>query len=63
MEAGGGVRVAVDVGGTFIDFVLLDEATGEITIEKQPATQATLADEFLTGLHRLPVPPQAVSPP
>jgi len=60
MEAGGGVRVAVDVGGTFIDFVLLDEATGEITIEKQPATQATLADEFLTGLHRLPVPPAGI---
>jgi N-methylhydantoinase A len=49
-------RVAVDVGGTFIDFALLDEATGELTIEKQPATATKLAEEFLTGLARLPVP-------
>ena len=60
MGAGTGARVAVDVGGTFIDFVLLDEATGEITIEKQPATPATLADEFLAGLERLPVPPSGI---
>lgn len=49
-------RVAVDVGGTFIDFALLDEESGELLIEKQPATPATLADEFLTGLGRLPLP-------
>jgi N-methylhydantoinase A len=49
-------RVAVDVGGTFIDFVLLDEATGALVIEKQPARRETLVDEFLTGLGRLPVP-------
>ena len=30
--------VAIDVGGTFIDFVLLDEETGELVIEKQPST-------------------------
>ncbi len=50
-----GYRVAVDVGGTFIDFALLDEATGELTIEKQPATATRLAEELLTGLGRLPV--------
>lgn len=50
-----GYRVAVDVGGTFIDFVLLNEATGEVVIEKQPSTPATLAREFVTGLARLPV--------
>jgi N-methylhydantoinase A len=49
-------RVAVDVGGTFIDFVLLDEATGELVIEKQPARRESLVDEFLAGLERLPVP-------
>ena len=48
-------RVAVDVGGTFIDFVLLDEETGELVIEKQPAHRETLVDEFLAGLERLPV--------
>jgi N-methylhydantoinase A len=49
-------RLAVDVGGTFIDFALIDERTGELTIEKQPATATRLADEFIEGLGRLPVP-------
>ena len=53
-------RIAVDVGGTFIDFVCLDEQTGEVTIDKQPATRQTLVDEFLTGLGRLPAEPAAV---
>ena len=48
-------RCAVDVGGTFIDFVLLDEETGELVVEKQPARRETLVDEFLAGLERLPV--------
>jgi N-methylhydantoinase A len=47
-------RLAVDVGGTFIDFALLNEETGELTIEKQPARAATLVQEFLAGLERLP---------
>jgi N-methylhydantoinase A len=45
----------VDVGGTFIDFALLDEQTGDLTIEKQPATPARLVEEFLAGIGRLPV--------
>ena len=49
-------RVAVDVGGTFIDFVLLDETTGTVTIEKQPSTPDRLVDELLAGLARLEVP-------
>jgi N-methylhydantoinase A len=48
-------RVAVDVGGTFIDFALLNERTGELVIEKQPATPSTIVQEFLAGLGRLPV--------
>ena len=48
-------RCAVDVGGTFIDFVLLDEETGELVVDKQPARRETLVDEFLAGLERLPV--------
>ncbi|OXM75245.1 MULTISPECIES: hydantoinase/oxoprolinase family protein [Amycolatopsis] len=47
--------MAVDVGGTFIDFVMLDEASGELVIEKQPSTSSKLVEEFLTGLGRLPV--------
>jgi N-methylhydantoinase A len=52
-----GSRVAVDVGGTFIDFVLLDEESGDLVIDKQPSTPATLAMELVTGLRRLPIPP------
>ena len=31
-------RLAIDVGGTFVDFVLLDEETGDIRIEKAPSS-------------------------
>ena len=48
-------RIAIDVGGTFVDFVLLDEKTGEITIEKQPSTPERIVDEVGRGLSRLPV--------
>ena len=27
-------RLGCDIGGTFTDFVLLDEATGELQVEK-----------------------------
>ena len=50
-----GYRIAIDVGGTFVDFVLLDEASGEITIEKQPSTAERIIEEVATGLGRLPV--------
>lgn len=56
-----GARVAVDVGGTFIDFALLDERSGELVIEKQPATAGRLAEEFLAGLKRLPTPPPEIA--
>lgn len=48
-------RIAIDVGGTFVDFVLLDEATGEITIEKQPSTAERIIEEVAEGLSRLPI--------
>src|SRR5262245_42322201 len=48
-------RIGVDVGGTFIDFVLLNERTGEYQIEKQSARAGRLVTEFLIGLGRLPV--------
>ena len=47
--------VAVDVGGTFIDLVSVDQQTGEISIEKQLATPDRLAEELVTGLARLPL--------
>jgi len=48
-------RIAIDVGGTFVDFVLLNESTGEITLEKQPSTPERIVEEVGTGLGRLPV--------
>lgn len=50
-----GHRIAIDVGGTFVDFVLLDEATGEITLEKQPSTPERIVEEVGAGISRLPV--------
>ena len=47
--------VAIDVGGTFIDFAYFDEAPDAWSIEKQPSTPAALVDELLDGLGRLPV--------
>jgi N-methylhydantoinase A len=49
-------RVAVDVGGTFTDFVLLDESTGEVSIEKVPSLPDELPRQFLLGLRSLDVP-------
>lgn len=54
-------RLAVDVGGTFIDYILLDERDGSVVIDKQPATASALADEFVRGLQRLPVAPSELS--
>ncbi len=31
-------RLAIDVGGTFVDFVYFDEASNEVIIEKVPSS-------------------------
>jgi N-methylhydantoinase A len=49
--------VAIDVGGTFIDYAYFDEQSGGLIIEKQPSTPTALVGELLTGLERLPVAP------
>jgi N-methylhydantoinase A len=51
-SASSGYRVAVDVGGTFIDYALLDQSSGDLLIEKQPATPDRVVDEFAAGLLR-----------
>lgn len=48
-------RLAVDVGGTFIDYILMNQSTGEVHIDKQPATAENIIEEFSAGLERLPV--------
>ena len=45
-------RLAVDVGGTFIDFVTLDPDTGSISIEKVHSAGA-LDEQFFEGTNKL----------
>src|SRR3989441_2429785 len=46
-------RVTVDTGGTFSDFVYLNEATGEVTISKVPSTPDDPSRAILTGVESL----------
>ena len=32
------LRVAVDIGGTFTDICIMDEATGQVRVAKTPST-------------------------
>src|SRR5437868_3546194 len=45
-------RVGVDIGGTFTDVVLIDEASGRIRIVKLPTTPADFSAAVLDGLRR-----------
>jgi N-methylhydantoinase A len=57
-------RLGIDIGGTFTDAALIDEATGEIRIAKVATTPADPSGGFLEAasglLHQTGVPPQAV---
>ena len=46
-------RVTVDTGGTFSDFVHLNEATGEISIAKIPSTPDDPSRAILAGIEAL----------
>ena len=48
-------RVAVDVGGTFMDLVLMDEETGAIRVEKIASLADQLSGQFLKGLQSFDV--------
>ena len=50
-----GKRLAIDVGGTFIDLVLLDEQTGAVTTEKEPSVIGAGTDNIFKGIERLNV--------
>src|SRR5262245_42406762 len=53
---GDGVHwVGVDVGGTFTDVVVYDEATGALTVGKSPTTAADPARGLLAALAKLAV--------
>jgi N-methylhydantoinase A len=49
------IRVAVDIGGTFTDFVVFDTATGESTVGKVPSTPANPSEGIVQGLQRMGV--------
>src|SRR5215510_8122039 len=46
-------RVTVDTGGTFSDFVYLNESTGEVTISKVPSTPDDPSRAILAGIESL----------
>ncbi len=45
-------RLAIDVGGTFVDFVALDEETGDVRIEKS-LSSGSLEKRFFEGIDNL----------
>jgi N-methylhydantoinase A len=47
------MRIGIDIGGTFTDFVLFDEATGSIQTYKIPSTASKPAEAVFAGLEIL----------
>lgn len=54
------MRVSVDVGGTFTDVIVLDEATGRIRLEKVQTTPANPADGVQQGFAKAGAAPEAI---
>ena len=44
------MRLGVDVGGTFTDLLLYDEATGAVHLAKMPSTPADQSEGVLHGI-------------
>ncbi|HEV8717511.1 MAG TPA: hydantoinase/oxoprolinase family protein [Candidatus Binatia bacterium] len=49
------MRIAVDVGGTFTDVIVLDETTNTLRLEKVETTPQDPADGVLQGFHKAKV--------
>ncbi|MFQ5690872.1 MAG: hydantoinase/oxoprolinase family protein [Gemmatimonadota bacterium] len=49
------VRLAVDIGGTFVDAVAFDGETGDLRLEKAPTTPADPSEGVLEAIHKLGV--------
>ncbi len=47
------LRIGIDVGGTFTDFVLLDAASGRLVHHKEPSTPVNPAAAVETGVVQL----------
>ena len=52
-RAGSGLRLGVDVGGTFTDLLLLDEARGKTFTAKVPSTPADSSIGVLNGIEKI----------
>jgi N-methylhydantoinase A len=50
---GGGMRIGIDVGGTFTDVILVDEKEGTFHYTKTPTTHYDLAEGVLKGLEEI----------
>ena len=55
-RAVGRYRLAVDTGGTFCDLVLLDEATGRLSVRKVPSTPDDPARAIFEGIDAVRAP-------
>ncbi|MDP3824932.1 MAG: hydantoinase/oxoprolinase N-terminal domain-containing protein, partial [Polaromonas sp.] len=53
MSTAGQLIVGVDVGGTFTDLFVLDEASGSARIVKVPSTRGEEARGFMNGVARV----------
>jgi N-methylhydantoinase A/oxoprolinase/acetone carboxylase beta subunit len=47
------VHIGIDIGGTFTDFVMVDEGTGALMLEKTLSTPADLWQGIQAGLAKL----------
>ena len=54
------VRLAIDIGGTFTDFVGLDETTGAVVLEKALTTPRDFADGVTHTIRKSQVDPRAI---
>src|SRR5690349_4377701 len=46
-------RLGIDIGGTFTDFSLLNESSGEITVLKTPSVPAKPEEAIFEGIRQL----------
>jgi len=56
-----GQRLAIDIGGTFTDLVALDEATGEITLQKALTTPRRFSDGVIDTVRQSKLEPEKIT--
>ena len=47
-------RIGVDIGGTFTDFALVDDKTGDLLVHKQLTTPLDPSESVLSGIVAMP---------